>query len=338
MIIHGLRQIGRPIIILDLEGEEWPARGFDRILRVGDDENPLALNALEMNFSEDAGEESEIATQVFTESLGLSPGQSQILWETFRLICRQREVEDKEMRRHAISSIIAEIQRNTDPQRIPPESPALLRKLVLLAEGKIGKALNQGNPIKIGEILKGTTLVELREVADLQARKLLLSLILVSLTQHVKTRVSEEQDHPLFLVLKEGGSILEEDEVGHSILRQSLLELGKRGINLLIIQASPRIAPPYLLDRCQTRIFHRLTNRGDIDLAQRILNLDESQTILLQEMSSKEALVKTPEHIQPVLTWIPGSVSLTTERAEKASPHETDLLEIVSEPYENEIE
>ena len=324
--------------MLDSDRTKWSQRGFDRILRVGDEENPLALNALEMDFSEDVSEKSEIATRVFTESLGLSPGQSQILWETFRLIYRGREIEDKEMRRHAISSIIAEIQRNTDPQRVLPDSLTLLRKIVLLAEGKAGEALNRGNHIRIGGILKGTTLVELGEVADLQVRKLLLSLILVSLTQHVKTQASKEQNHPLFLVLKESGSILEEDEVGQSIVRHSLLELGKRGINLLIIQASPRMAPPFLVDRCQTRICHRLANREDIDLAERILNLDETQTALLQEMSSKEALVKTPDHTLPILAWIPSSVSLTTEKAEKASPHEEDLLEIVSEPYEDETE
>jgi len=324
--------------MLDLEGKGGSQRGFDRILRIGDEESPLALNVLEMGYSEDISEESEIVTRVFTESLGLSPEQSQLLWETFRSIYRQRKTEGRTTRRYAISSIIAEIQRNSDSHGVSSELLTLLRKLVTLAEGKAGEILNKGNSIKVAEILKGTTLIELREVTDLAVRRLLLSLILVSLTQYIKTQASEKKEPRLFLVLKDGGSTLEEDETGRSIMKQSLLDLGMRGIGLLIIQASPRRTPPYIVDLCQTRICHRLANRGDRDLAQKILNLDETQTGLLQELSNKEALVKTPDYALPILAWIPGEVPPATERTEKAPSYEEDLLEIMSETYENEEE
>ncbi len=337
VLIQGLYQKKNPIIILDLERLESTPMNLNTIMKPEDQKNPLRLNLLEMNFSEDANEKVEIVTRAFKESLRLSPEQSQILWETFRSIFRQRRTEEMNGRRPAISSIIAEIQRNRDPHRDSPELSMLLKKIVSLAEGKIGSILNQRDSIQVEDLMRGTTLIELGQLRDTGAKRLLASLILASLTQAVKVQVLGEEDCKPFLVLREAGSITEEDAGDQNIIMQTLLELKRRGIGLLVVQTSPRMIPSYLVEQCRTRICHRLVNRRDLDLAQKIFNLDDAQTDLLQELSDKEALVKTPDQIRPFLIWI-GDLDLPqAEKIANKPLFEEDVLEILSEVSEDEF-
>jgi len=331
-IIRGLKQNGKAVIIFDTEGIGNPPRDFDRIMRPGDRDNPLRLNILEEDFSEDISEEIEIVTRIFTESLNLSPEQSQTLWEAFRSIYRGRQMKKKVDLGPAISFIIAEIQKNIDPRRVQSESFILLmKKLVQLAEGKLGEILNQRNSIRIRELLRGTTLIELGQLRDIGVKRLLVSIVLASLGQAIKAEASGEQGHQLFLVLKESGPILREGRREQSIIKQTLLEFRRRGVGLLLIQRSLREIPRYLIDRCRTRICHRLTDMEDVDLAHKILNLSEDQAALLLELSDREAVVKTSDYAQPFLAWIPGSDLPSAEKMAGEPIPEEDVLEIILE-------
>ncbi|MBL7118468.1 ATP-binding protein [Candidatus Bathyarchaeota archaeon] len=335
VLIKELQQKGTPIIIFDLEEMKGNLITFDKIMKPGDRKTPLRLNILEMNLSEDVSEKVEIVTRAFKESLGLSPGQQQTLWETLRSIYRQRQTARIDDMHPAISSIITEIHRNRDPHQVSPESFILLKEMVSLAEGRAGSTLNQRDSIQIEDLLKGTTRIDLSALRDSRVKKLLASLILTSLRQVVKAQFSEEGGCNLFLIMIEAGSILEGEAEDQGLIMQTLLELKRRGVGLLIIQTFPRIAPLYLLEQCQTRICHRLTNRRDLDIAQKIFNLDETQTELLRGLSDREALVKTPDQIQPFLAWIIDPKHLQTEKNGKTPFYEEDILEIVSEVSED---
>jgi len=337
VLVEELRQRGIPIIVFDLEGMKGNLTTFNRIMKPGDMKIPLRLNLLKMTLSEDVSEKVGIVTRAFKESLELSPEQQQTLWKTFRSIYRQRRMERMDDTHPAISSIIAELHRNHDPRQVSPELPILLKEMVSLAEGKAGSMFNQRDSILIEDLMKGTTLIELSTLRDSRIKKLLVSLILTSLTQVVKTQFSEEGRCNLFLVLREAGSILERGAEDQSMITQTLLELRRKGVGLLIVQTSPRRAPPYILEHCQTRICHRLTNRRDLDLAQKIFNLDEAQTELLRGLSDREALVKTPGQIRPFVAWIIDSNHLQAEKNENPPLDEEDILEIVSEVSEDVV-
>ena len=334
-ILRDLQRKKNPIIILDLEGTGGDLTTFDKRLGLGDKDTPLKLNVLEMDFSEDHSENVETITRAFTESLGLSTVQSQTLWEACRSIFRRKRTEERNDAQRAISSIIAEIQRIDDPLRFSSESSTLLKKLVSLAEGKAGSILNQRASIQIDELMMGTTLIGLRELKDAGLKNLLTSLILAYFARAIKIRVGiEEPQHP-FLVLKEPRIILKEGAEDQTMIKQILLELKRNGVGLLLIQTSPISAPQYIVDRCQTRICHRLTNRSDLDLAQKTFNLDNTRKEILKGLLDKEVLVKIAKQIQPFLVEIVDSTQPQKGRKEEEAPLEEDVLEIMSEVIED---
>lgn len=336
-IIRGVEKKNKSIIMLDLEEIGRPPIHFDLKIRPDDKENPLRLNVLEIGFSNEDSEEVEIIVEAFSESLKLSQEQTQTLWETLRTLYRRKRTEENDSPPPAISSIITEIQRNIDPQRVPPESSALLKILVSLTEGNVGKTLNSKDSTCIEDFLRGNILIDLGKLRNTRVKKLIVSLFLASLTQSVKSKVLRKQEIQFYLVLKEVGSILDEDEGDQRIVQKTLLELKKIGVSLLLIQASPKRISPCLLERCQTRICHRLTNHEDIDLTKKILNIGDTERTIMYELSNREALVKTEYYAQSFLVQILKPDFSLLNRREDETPIEEDILEIVSITEEDKL-
>ncbi len=335
-LIQRLGKEERPIILLDLVGIMGSAADHCATFEPSDMSSDLVFNIFEMHFSEDESEEIEIATRIFTESLELTQGQSQILWEALRSTYRRKRRGDLASSRHPMSTIIAEIQRKHIPRSTNTESLVLLKKMVTLAEGKSGKILNSRDSNPTPEFLRQKTLIQLGELGDIQLKRLLVSLLLASLTQAISDNTSEMRSHLPLLVLIEGGPTLVERQEGQGMNLQYLQDLRKKGMNLLIIQASPRKTPLSLVEQCQTRIAHRLTNQEDLDLTQKILNLTDVERDLLQELSDDEVLMRTSDHPQPFLAHVSDHTRSTLEMKEGRSVSGEDVLEIVYESDEEE--
>jgi hypothetical protein len=336
-MIRGVEEKKNTIIMLDLDGIERPSIHFNLKTGSGDRDNPLRLNILDIDFSNEDSEEIEIITETFTDSLKLSQEQTQIFWNALRTIQRRRRIEEDEMSHPAISSIITEIQRHTDPQRAQPESTSLLRILVSLTEGQVGEALNSKESTCIEDLLKRNTLIDLSKLRNTRVKKLLISLLLASISQIVKSRVLKQKGNKFYLVLKDDGSILREDKMERNTAQKTLLELKKMGVSLLIIQTSMKQISSYLIEQCQTKICHRLTNSKDIDLAKNMLNLREPEKDAICELSSREALVKTTYSVRPFLIQVFNPDLQLSSSMEDETAAEEDILEIISTAEEETL-
>ena len=229
------------------------------------------------------------------------------------------------------------LQKNIDPQRAPPGSSALLKKLVSLTEGNVGRTLNSKDSICIEDLLIDNTLIDLGKLRNTGIKKLIVSLLLASFAQKIKVKVSKKQEIQCYLILKECSSILREDEGDQRIVQKTLLELKRMGVSLLFIQTASKRVSPCLLERCQTRICHRLTNHEDINLAKNILNMDDPEKAIIIELSNREALVKTEYNAQPFLVQISDPDLSLLNRREEETPIEEDILEIVSPTEEDKL-
>jgi len=324
-------------MIIDLEGGERLSDSYTKIIRPEDIEHPLELNILKSIFTGDPTEEPELITRAFGDALRYTPRQTQIFWEAVRLLRQRGGLGDTERALPPIFALIAEIQKNRDPLKEGIETSILLKQLLSLSGGRIGKILNTRESIKIEEAVEGITLIELGDLKNNKAKKIILLLILALLTRYIDREASEEGKRSPLLVIQGIGSI-PPSEMDEDMLLQSLMNLKRREISILFVQRSPREIPNQLVEDCEIRICHRLSNRGDQDPAQKILNLTKRQAALLEELTNREAILKTKDYTQPLIMWIPNK-SLIDKEVTRDDPKIKDIiLEIIVPETDEGIE
>ncbi len=153
---------------------------------------------------------------------------------------------------------------------------ALLRRLVPLTEGQVGRALNGPSSHTVDELLDKVLCVELGQIRDIQTRSVFVDILLKMIYEY---RVSRQGKMEHLLVVEEARNIapVRREEDPPSVGERMISELRKFGEAMVFVAQFPTQVASEVIKNSGVRIIHRVSWAEDLKLIGEALNLNKEQ-------------------------------------------------------------
>lgn len=288
---------GLPVLVLD-----WHNEYRESILACGGRTfspgyDSFCLNPL-ITYSEDLSEHIAIITDIFSDIYRFSAPQAYM----FRN-CLQRCLEDSTNQK-TLYDLVRIIESYPLRSAYDNETKlALLRRLVPLTQGQVGKALNGLSSLTIDDLLSGVVCIELGHLKDIQIRSIFCEIILKMIYEY---RMKESPNIEHLTIVEEARNItpLRRDTDPPTIGEKMVSELRKFGESMIFIAQFPTQLASEVIKNSSIRIVHRIAWHEDLELIASSLGLNNVQREYISMLPPGEAVLSIARLPRPVLLRI----------------------------------
>ena len=194
---------------------------------------------------------------------------------------------------------------------------ALLRRLVPLTQGHSGKALGANGHMKIGELLRTVTCIELGHMRDVQSRAVFSDVIL-KLIYEEKVKRKDKLNH--LTIVEEARNIApaRRPEDPPTVGERMASELRKFGEGMIFVAQFPSHVAPEVVKNSGTKIVHRLGWPDDISLIGDSMGLNQNQREHLTRLQAGEAVIGLERIQSPLLVKVRPVYALSKENRDRS--------------------
>ncbi len=310
VLVRQVAGMGLPVMILD-----WHNEHGDLVRSVGGTvlapgRDKFTINPLDMTSASDPIEHIAMISDIFSDIYHFTHPQAYMFRNTV-----QRCLGDaKENETPSLSSLVKVIEGWALRSAYDNETKvALLRRLVPLTEGQVGRALNGPSSHTVDELLDKVLCVELGHIRDIQTRTIFVDMLMKMVYEY---RVSRRGNLEHLLVVEEARNIapVRREEDPPSVGERMISELRKFGEAMVFVTQFPTQVASEVVKNSGVRIIHRISWAEDLKLVGEALNLNKEQLAHLANLGVGEAVVSLTRLQQPLLVQVEAGSVLGLER------------------------
>jgi DNA helicase HerA-like ATPase len=310
VIVRQVAGMGLPLMILD-----WHNEHADLIRSIGGQifspgKDQFTINPLDMTSSTDPIEHIAMTTDIFSDIYHFSHPQAYM----FRNALQRCLGEASEREVPTISSLVKIIEGYPLRSAYDNETKvALLRRLVPLTEGQVGRALNGPSSHTVDELLDKVLAIELGQIRDIQTRSIFVDILLKIIYEY---RVSKRGKMEHLIVVEEARNIApaRREEDPPSVGERMISELRKFGEAIVFVAQFPTQVAAEVIKNSGVRIIHRVAWAEDLRLIGQALNLSKEQLAHVSSLGVGEAVVSLSRLQNPILVQVEAGSVLGLER------------------------
>jgi hypothetical protein len=310
VIMRQVAGTGLPLMVLD-----WHNEHSDLIRSVGGQvlspgKDQFTINPLDMSASTDPIEHIAMTTDIFSDIYHFTHPQAYM----FRNALQKCLGEASEREVPTLSSLVKVIEGYPLRSAYDNETKvALLRRLVPLTEGQVGRALNGPSSHSVDELLDKVLCIELGQIRDIQTRSVFVDILLKIIYEH---RVSKRGKLEHLIVVEEARNIapVRREEDPPSVGERMISELRKFGEEIVFVAQFPTQVASEVIKNSGVRIIHRISWAEDLKLIGEALNLNKDQLAHVSSLGVGEAVVSLARLQNPILVQVDAGSVLGAER------------------------
>lgn len=240
VIVRQVAGMGLPLMVLD-----WHSEHSDLIRSIGGQvyspgKDQFTINPLDISSSADPVEHIAMMTDIFSDIYHFTHPQAYM----FRNALQKCLGEASEREVPTLSSLVKVIEGYPLRSAYDNETKvALLRRLVPLTEGQVGRALNGPSSHSVDELLDKVLCFELGQIRDIQTRSIFVDILLKIIYEH---RISKRGKLEHLIVVEEARNIapVRREEDPPSVGERMISELRKFGRRWSSWPSFPHRSPP----------------------------------------------------------------------------------------------
>lgn len=310
VIVRQVAGMGLPLMVLD-----WHSEHADLVRSVGGQvfspgKDQFTVNPLDMGSSSDPVEHIAMTTDIFSDIYHFTHPQAYM----FRNALQRCLGEASEREVPTLSSLVKVIEGYPLRSAYDNETKvALLRRLVPLTEGQVGRALNGPSSHTVDELLDKVLCIELGQIRDIQTRSIFVDMLLKLIYE---SRVSRRgrMEHLLFVEEARNIAPARREEDPPSVGERMISELRKFGEAIVFVAQFPTQVASEVIKNSGVRIIHRISWAEDLRLVGESLNLTKEQVGHVSSLGVGEAVVSLTRLPSPILVQVEAGTVLGLER------------------------
>jgi len=310
VIVRQVAGMGLPVMVLDWHNEHGDLMRSvgGQVLAPGRDK--FTMNPLDTGTATDPIEHIAMVTDIFSDIYHFTHPQAYM----FRNTLQRCLGEASENEVPTLSSLVRVIESWPLRSAYDNETKvALLRRLVPLTEGQVGRALNGPSSHTVDELLGKVISVELGHIRDIQTRTVFVDILLKMVYEY---RVSRRSKLEHLLVVEEARNIApaRREEDPPSVGERMISELRKFGEAIIFVAQFPTQVASEIIKNSGVRLIHRISWAEDLHLIGDALNLNKEQLAHVSNLAVGEAVLSLTRLQQPVLIQVEAGSVLGGER------------------------
>jgi hypothetical protein len=313
LIVRQAAVLGIPVMILDWHNEHSDLVSAMGGLVFSPGKDNFAINPLDMG--PEAGpaehiEHVEMVTDIFSDTYHFTHPQAYMFRNALQRcgdVAADREVP-------TLSSLVSTIESYPLRSAYDNETKvALLRRIVPLTQGHVGRAFNSPSSHTIDELLDTVVCVELGHIRDTLSRTIFANVLMKLVYEK---RISRKLRIGHLMMIEEARNIapIRREEDPPSVGERMISEMRKFGESMLFVAQFPSQIPAEIMKNSGVRIIHRVAWAEDLRLTRDSLNLTQDQVAHVANLGVGEAVVSLTRLQKPILIQVEPARSVLPVR------------------------
>ena len=235
VIVRQVASMGLPVMVLDWHNEhgDLVKSVGGQVLSPGKDE--FAINPLDLGPATEPSEHIEMVTDIFSDTYHFTHPQAYM----FRNALQRCLLEATDREVPTLASLVSTIESYPLRSAYDNETKvALLRRLVPLTQGNVGRAFNSPSSHSVDELLDKVLCVELGHIREAQSRSIFAN-ILMKLIYEVRISRKVKMEHLTMVEEARNMAPARRDEDPPSVGERMISELRKFGESMLFVAQFP---------------------------------------------------------------------------------------------------
>ena len=310
VIVRQVAAMGLPVMILDWHNEhaELVKSVGGQVLSPGKDD--FAINPMDMGPATEPAEHVEMVTDIFSDTYHFTHPQAYMFRNALQRCLS--EAADREV--PTLASLVSTIESYPLRSAYDNETKvALLRRLVPLTQGHVGRAFNSPSSHTVDELLDKVLCVELGNIRETLSRSIFAD-ILMKLVYEMRMARKVRMEHLMMIEEARNIAPVRRDEDPPSVGERMISELRKFGESMLFIAQFPSQVASEVVKNSGVRIIHRVAWAEDLRLVRDSLNLTPDQLAYVSNLGVGEAVVSLTRLQKPLLVQVEAGGSLSPPR------------------------
>ncbi len=306
LIVRQVASLGLPVTLLDWHNEHAELVRSMGGLVVSPGKDEFAINPVDRAGSSEAGEHVETVTDIFSDTYHFTHPQAFM----FRNALQRCIGESSEKEVPTLASLVSTIESYPLRSAYDNETKvALLRRLVPLTEGHIGRAFNSPSSHTVDQLIDKVLCVELGHIRDTQSRSIFAN-VLMKLVYEARIARQARMEHLMVIEEARNMAPARRAEDPPSVGERMISELRKFGESMLFVAQFPTQVASEVVKNSGVRIIHRIAWAEDLRLIRDSLDLTEEQLKHISNLGVGEAVVSLTRLQKPVLVQVQGGGSV----------------------------
>lgn len=306
VIVRQVAAMGLPVMILDWHNEhaETVRSIGGQVVAPGKDD--FAINPLDMGPSTEPAEHLEMVTDIFADTYHFTHPQAYMFRNALQRCLS--EAGDREV--PTVASLVSAIESHPLRSAYDNETKvALLRRLVPLTQGNVGRAFNSPSSHTVDELLDKVLCVELGHIRETLSRSIFADIVL-KLVYEVRLARKARMEHITMVEEARNIAPARREEDPPSVGERMISELRKFGESMLFVAQFPSQVASEVVKNSGVRVIHRVAWAEDLRLLRDSLNLTQDQLGYVSTLGVGEAVVSLTRLQKPILVQVePGGPS-----------------------------
>jgi hypothetical protein len=279
-----------------------------QVLSPGKDD--FAINPMDMGPATEPAEHVEMVTDIFSDTYHFTHPQAYMFRNALQRCLG--EAADREV--PTIASLLSTIESYPLRSAYDNETKvALLRRLVPLTQGHVGRAFNSPSSHTVDELLDKVLCVELGHIRETLSRSVFAD-ILMKLVYEMRMARKVRMEHVTMIEEARNIAPVRREEDPPSVGERMISELRKFGESMLFIAQSPSQVASEVVKNSGVRIIHRVAWAEDLRLVRDSLNLTPEQLAHVSSLGVGEAVVSLTRLQKPLLVQVEAGGPLLPAR------------------------
>jgi Helicase HerA, central domain len=310
VIVRQVAAMGLPVMILDWHNEhaELVRSVGGQVFSPGKDD--FAINPMDMGPATEPTEHVEMVTDIFSDTYHFTHPQAYMFRNALQRCLA--EAADREV--PTLASLVSTIESYPLRSAYDNETKvALLRRLVPLTQGHVGRAFNAPSSCTVDELLDKVLCIELGHIRETLSRSIFAD-ILMKLVYEMRLARKVKMEHVMMIEEARNIAPVRREDDPPSVGERMISELRKFGESMLFIAQFPSQVAPEVVKNSGVRIIHRVAWAEDLRLIRDSLNLTPEQLAYISGLGVGEAVVSLTRLQKPLLVQVEAGGSLLPAR------------------------
>jgi hypothetical protein len=312
VIVRQVAAMGLPVMILD-----WHNEHADLVRSVGGQvlspgRDDFAINPMDMGPAAEMAEHVETVTDIFSDIYHFTHPQAYMFRNALQRCLT--EAADREV--PTLASLVSTIESYPLRSAYDNETKvALLRRLVPLTQGHVGRAFNSPSSHTVDELLDKVLCVELGHIRETLSRSVFAD-ILMKLVYEMRVSRKAKMEHIMMIEEARNIAPVRRDEDPPSVGERMISELRKFGESMIFIAQFPSQVASEVVKNSGVRIIHRVAWAEDLRLVRDSLNLTQEQLAYVSSLGVGEAVVSLTRLQKPLLVQVEAGGSFQPSKSD----------------------
>jgi hypothetical protein len=310
VIVRQVAAMGLPVMVLDWHNEHAALVKSVGGQVVSPGKDGFAINPMDMGPATEPAEHIEMVTDIFSDTYHFTHPQAYM----FRNALQRCLAEAAEKEVPTLASLVSTIEAYPLRSAYDNETKvALLRRLVPLTQGHVGRAFNSPSSHTVDELLDKVLCVELGHIRETFSRSVFAD-VLMKLVYEIRVARKVRMEHLMMIEEARNIAPVRREEDPPSVGERMISELRKFGESMLFIAQFPSQVASEVVKNSGVRIIHRVAWAEDLRLIRDSLNLSQEQLAHISNLGVGEAVVSLTRIQKPLLVQVEAGGVLLPKR------------------------